>query len=1131
MKFGKFLESRQLELPEYNGHFIAYKSLKKLIKQLSVPVALPATATPGATASKSAGCDVGCDVAADGNVSPVPDSGVYRVLQEHKASFFFRLERELEKVNEYYLGKESDLRIKFDVLHSWYEDGVKRGKLASKQAVSYRNLRDGIKKFERDLAHLEQFVELNRTGFSKVLKKWDKRSHSHTKDFYLATVVSVQPVFSRNEISRLNDAALAMLMELNDISSDERASFFHRDSSASASVATFVGPAAPVRPASRPELEWARPEAVRDVVRSTGSVSGSISVALPARLYDIDTEIEIWFLELLSIAKLKDQQPRFDHLRSFADQRVQSFVETNFGDETVDRTVVVRDAITKIFTLLVSSSVDDESVCVFMHHAVANIDLSLAADEHDMVFARRNIFHEAAMCATESRLFVLDEALRQVQEGQLSRDVLRKLLNAQDSHGRIPLHYASELGKISFVTTLIRASLLDSVDVLDNDSKTSLVLAIGANKIDVCRALLFEAHAAPLPSFDEDSKPQFNPLNVACAHNNYDAADMLLSLGQADLSTTQDSQGLCPLHIVAKNGANADLVNLLISHGADTNGVDGFNKWTPIFYAVQEGHASTVEQLLNNGAIMDIYDDDNLSPLFHALWEGHLGVINLLRRYVSLPQGQIKDKPHVTIGSPFQVDDDLSASGSLIEIPDFTLPPPIIPLRKYGHNFLEKKIFVEIILKSGLGSVVLNKDDESVLSTPGRITLTSNVADIIPRNVILPIDEDDERIVVFQVDSISNFSVDFEIFPSFGTRLIAKTTALPQLFQSKEIDSSNRGQLSLALFDSRVKNVGELAIDFRVIFPYAGKPLEVSKYETYWKSTAGNDMGSSRNQFVTSSSLSGSYLKLSAGPSNDGLLIVSSEQTVNINGAKLKLTDLNSIQLEQLLGYSLSDLPDIQNEQQLLELLDSRVFYLSAILAKLPADVHLEIEVRYPTCCEIESIPLTLSSLVDLNKFIDDILLTLFTHVRRLFREGKTTSIVFTSCNPEVCSILNWKQPNFPVLFQVSGWRSVGDKFLKDTPHHLSNLSLDPTKIDYSDPCARCIREATQFACHNNLLGIVIPFNLLRMSNELISQIRARGLLLVGSVPNEDLETKLQWTNYEINGCKTRTQLEIKGDT
>lgn len=34
-------------------------------------------------------------------------------------------------------------------------------------------------------------------GFRKILKKWDKRSRSTTKELYLARQVEVQPVFNR----------------------------------------------------------------------------------------------------------------------------------------------------------------------------------------------------------------------------------------------------------------------------------------------------------------------------------------------------------------------------------------------------------------------------------------------------------------------------------------------------------------------------------------------------------------------------------------------------------------------------------------------------------------------------------------------------------------------------------------------------------------------------------------------------------------------------------------------------------------------------------------------------------------------------------------------------------------------
>jgi len=47
------------------------------------------------------------------------------------------------------------------------------------------------------LMGLQQFVEINAIGFRKILKKFDKRSTSTTKELYLVRQVDVQPVFNR----------------------------------------------------------------------------------------------------------------------------------------------------------------------------------------------------------------------------------------------------------------------------------------------------------------------------------------------------------------------------------------------------------------------------------------------------------------------------------------------------------------------------------------------------------------------------------------------------------------------------------------------------------------------------------------------------------------------------------------------------------------------------------------------------------------------------------------------------------------------------------------------------------------------------------------------------------------------
>lgn len=61
---------------------------------------------------------------------------------------------------------------------------------------------------------LQQFVEVNGTAFSKILKKWDKTSKSKTKELYLSRAVEVQPFFNPTVISELSDQATTSLQEL-----------------------------------------------------------------------------------------------------------------------------------------------------------------------------------------------------------------------------------------------------------------------------------------------------------------------------------------------------------------------------------------------------------------------------------------------------------------------------------------------------------------------------------------------------------------------------------------------------------------------------------------------------------------------------------------------------------------------------------------------------------------------------------------------------------------------------------------------------------------------------------------------------------------------------------------------------
>jgi CDK inhibitor PHO81 len=109
----------------------------------------------------------------------------------------------------------------------------KKKVLQSRQGVSRRSakfatLQEGFQQFANDLNKLQQFVEINGTAFSKILKKWDKTSKSKTKELYLSRAVEVQPFFNATVISELSDQATTSLQELGAWAEGDNVSFESR---------------------------------------------------------------------------------------------------------------------------------------------------------------------------------------------------------------------------------------------------------------------------------------------------------------------------------------------------------------------------------------------------------------------------------------------------------------------------------------------------------------------------------------------------------------------------------------------------------------------------------------------------------------------------------------------------------------------------------------------------------------------------------------------------------------------------------------------------------------------------------------------------------------------------------------
>ncbi|KAJ4007084.1 phosphate system positive regulatory protein pho81 [Fusarium irregulare] len=983
-KFGKQIQKRQLEVPEYAASFVNYKALKKLIKKLS--------ATPTLTSQN--------DVLR--SATPVDSQAA---LQANKATFFFQLERELDKVNAFYLQKEAELKIRLKTLLD------KKKVLQSRQGISRRSakfttLEEGFQQFATDLNKLQQFVEINGTAFSKILKKWDKTSKSKTKELYLSRAVEVQPFFNATVISELSDQATTSLQELGAWSDGIQVNF------QSGHVVTsqhFVG----------------TDEGDADTLLLDTVITGNLE-------------------------SLKDLL-----------LRMRSANDAGDGDSSL------MERVTRTFLAAISEA-PQESLRVLLDTGL--VDLHSYDDINE-----RNCLHQAAIYGKQ---YVLEWGLS-----------VNVVVDRTDVYGRVPLHYASLHGRLEMLKFLLNGKLEQSnhsltyftdsslanqktIDLTDHDNFTPLIHSIIHGHLDCIELLL--ARSARI---DPVSEADHVPLNLACEHGSVAVVEMLLKHGAKILP---DAEGLYPQHLVARAGQTSELLLLLKQFGADLDQIDKLYGWTPLVHSASEGNVDCLQALLKVGVDASIVDEKDLPAMYYAAWEGHLACMKLLTPFNTRPraspfmvQPALGPMDSSTAPLPMSLDPDA--------IPELELPPPIIPLRRYGHNFLDTKTVVQI----SFGDV----DEQPLVFfqdgkyPAARLTISSKVSDLIPKNIILPFQED-TRIVSFQVDNLDTFSLDIDVFPTYGAKVIAKTVALSSIFKGLQGTSV----CCLPLFDPRLRAIGQISFTVQVIKPFQGKPLEITDFETYWKATS--QFNQPTSAIVTGSSLSGDYVRLFVQYTSDGVPVLWPRWTITCAGLDIPVCRLTLEQFGSMTirSNSRADLPSLINKSsesiaEVYHILATAGVTLQEALALLNPGMHVNLQVLYPTPEEEKAF--SLGPALDVNVFVDSILNIVFEHARtqRAQSPDVVRSIVFSSYSPRLCTALNWKQPNFPVFL----CNDLG----REESSGVNDAALSSGRRSAS------IKEVVRIAQSNNFMGLICYSPLLDMVPALVDAIKSHGLALV----------------------------------
>ena len=96
----------------------------------------------------------------------------------------------------------------------------------------------------------------------------------------------------------------------------------------------------------------------------------------------------------------------------------------------------------------------------------------------------------------------------------------------------------------------------------------------------------------------------------------------------------QAGDGSVPLHIASRY-SHPELVNFLLTHGADTQAVDK-NGWNALHYSAKDGTVAVVDALLKQGVEMIVKrTDDGDTAMGIAEKEGNRDVQQFLNSFVS----------------------------------------------------------------------------------------------------------------------------------------------------------------------------------------------------------------------------------------------------------------------------------------------------------------------------------------------------------------------------------------------------------------------------------------------------------------------------------------------------------------
>ena len=484
-----------------------------------------------------------------------------------------------------------------------------------RKGVEWSSLEEAWRLFERDLGKLQGFIEINATGFRKILKKWDKRSKSNTKELYLERQVEVQPCFNREFIAKLSDIVAANLLDLENGSD-------HLSKSLFADLPESFG----VEGLAYDRRDFDSDPAQALAMDALADLDGNLIKAISS-----GHDALVDWLQAARGRQHRDEDKRV--------MRVLWRAALQVPDEYVD---LVLSSVSLDFDYI-----DDINGRSPLHQACIKGSLRLAilcVESVPALLERPDAYDRRPLhyAATHGHASIVSYLLQSADS------------SATDMDGYTPLMHAITQGHLEVVRIFVIGQINLEPTAISNDL-IPLSLACQFGHVEVAR-LLLQRGAKVLPN-SEGLYPQ----HFAAKAGHEAICRLLVEEGGADGGgkDRQDKYNLwTPLHHAATGGDSRHLacMKVLVAAGCDVNTADEYGK-SPGWYAAWFGHVSCLNFLLDSGA--------NLSEKQHTL-EG----------MESLGLAADPQMDSLSPGSDLELD---ASAEDFELIPSLSLPPPIIP--------------------------------------------------------------------------------------------------------------------------------------------------------------------------------------------------------------------------------------------------------------------------------------------------------------------------------------------------------------------------------------------------------------------------------------------------------------------